>query len=370
MNKRIIVLLLVLLGIGGLAAVGIVPRLRHDEEAKQETQDEASRIPGVRTITAGQAKDTLGLTLPGRVEALRTTDLFARAQGYVQKWTADIGQKVRAGQVLAVITQPELNQDIAAAKTNLELARTNLDRLESVSLPGAISKAELDQARASYKSAQAALRRLQDLKGFQEITAPFDGVVTARNIEVGAYVTPGSTPLYSLNNDKSLRVFVDVPQSDRDGVQVEEGTAQILIPERAGKAIAGQIVRNAGAFDPATRTLTVQVDVPAGQGLLPGMYCQVGFAPKAPTAGSQITVPANAMYYSPQGPTVLVVNAEQKIEFRPISILKDFGTFVVIASGVKPGEQLVINPNSRLQEGSLVKVLPPEPEQPAGAKKG
>ena len=192
-------------------------------------------------------------------------------------------------------------------------------------------------------------------------------MVTARNIEVGAYVTPGSqTPLYSLNNDKTLRVFVDVPQSEVETAQVEEGMPTLTVPELPGRKInAAKIVRNAGAFDEQSRTLTVQLQVPAGHGLLPGMYGSVTFQPKALPAGqSAMSIPANTMYYSNKGPAVLVVNKEKKIEFRPITIDKDFGTYVIVASGIKHGEEMVVNPSSRLLEGMTVNVLPPEKEEP------
>ena len=370
MKKTLLVLLAVVALVAALAAAGYLPKARRDEAARHTAAATAARVPAVRTVPAGLATDTLGLTLPGRIEAQRSTDLFARAQGYVRRWTADLGQRVRRGQLLAEITQPELAQDVAAAQSQLTLARANLRRLESVSLPGAISQAELDQARAQYKAAQAALKRLQDVQGFQQITAPFDGVVTARNLEVGAYVGPGTTPLYSLQSTAAgLRVYVDVPQAEA-GRLLLTGHATLRVPERPAQVLTLPITRNAGSFDPATRTLTVQLDLPAdkAQGLAPGMYAQVTFAAK-PEAGQGVRIPANALYYAPEGPAVLVVERRQTIAFRPITIGQDFGTYVVAAQGVAEGEALVVNPSSRLVAGTRVQVLPAEPE-PANQKGG
>ncbi len=363
MKKSLLVLLAVVALVVALAVAGWLPRRKRDDAAQRLANATAGQLPAVRTVPAGLATDTLGLTLPARIEAQRSTDLFARAQGYVRRWTADLGQRVRKGQLLAEITQPELEQDLAAAQTQLNLARTNLRRLESVTLPGAISQAELDQARAQVRSAEAALRRLQDLRGFQQITAPFDGVVTARNLEVGTLVSPGTTPLYSLQSTAGLRVFVDVPQAEASSNQIETGTAELRVPELPGRVWQVPIARNAASYDPATRTLTVQLDLPAAEakGLAPGMYGQATFMPTA-QAGGGVRIPANALYYAPEGPAVLVVNAQQRIDFRPITIGKDFGTYVVASQGVAAGEALVVNPSSRLVAGTRVRVLPPEPE--------
>jgi RND family efflux transporter MFP subunit len=365
MQKRVLLIFFVVGALGGLAVVGILPKLERLEDLKTDANSAATAVPGVQVVMVGQAKDTLGLTLPGRLDAQRTTEIFARAQGYVTRWTADVGQSVKAGQILATLAQPELDDDIAAAQTQVDLAKANLARLESVTLEGAISGAEVDDAKAKVRTAEAQRARLAQLRGFQQVVAPFAGVVTARNVEVGSYVTPGTTPLFTLNSEAKLRVFVDVPQADIRTSNVQEGEAKVIVPELK-QAFVAKIVRNAGAYNPATRTLSIQLEIDKPDGLVPGMFVQVNFPPKARMGQEGLTVPANAIYPSPAGPTVLVVNAQNKIEFRPIGIFKDFGTYVVTSSGITPGEQLVINPNSRLTEGLSVHVLPPDTGHVAG----
>jgi len=360
MLKRFLLIFLVISALIALVVIGMLPKLRKTEALKADNDSAAMVIPEVQVVLAGQAQDTLGLTLPGRLDAQRSTMLYARAQGYVTKWTADVGQNVKAGQVLATLSQPELNNDIAAAQASVDLAQANLNRLQSVTLAGAISAAEIDDAKAKLRNAVAQRQRLAALQSFQQVVAPFDGVVTERNVDVGSFVGPGASPLFGINSTAKLRVFVDVPQAEVQTASVDEGTAIVRIAE-INRSFTAQIVRNAGAYNAASRSLAIQLEILQPEGLVPGMFAQVTFQPKKAEVGQQLTVPANAIYPSPTGPAVLVVDSSNRIQIRPINIYKDFGTYVVITNGVRAQEKMVINPHSRLLEGSKVRIMPSEP---------
>ena len=357
MFKRFFLIFSVISVLIVLMVLGMLPKLRKAETLKAENYSAAMAIPAVQVVVAGAVQDTLGLTLPGRLAAQQSTMLFARAQGYITKWTADVGQRVQAGQILATLAQPELKDDIAVAQANVDLAKANLSRLESVTLAGAIAPAELDDAKVKLRGATAQRKRLTALQGFQQVVAPFDGVVTARNVEIGSFVGPGATPLFEINNDAKLRVFVDVPQAEVQTANVEQGSATVRIAE-IDKIFRAEIVRNAGAYNTASRTLTIQLEIAEPAGLVPGMFAQVTFPPRRQDVGQRLTVPANAIYPSPAGPAVLVVDSASQIQFRLINIYKDFGTYVLISKGVKAGERMVVNPNSRLVQGSAVRILP------------
>lgn len=367
MGRKILIILIVVIALASLAIAGILPRLRNEKHLKQENEAREDQLPGVLLTDARQAIDTLGLSISGRVEALKATEIYARSQGYVRSFSVDIGAHVRKGQVLAYIDQPEIEQDLIAARTQADLAKTNLRRLTDVDLPGAVAQAELDNARAQVRSTQAQVDRLQELKSFQTIAAPFDGVVTSRSLEVGTFVSPGTVPLFTLNTDEQLRIFVDIPQSESQSIHIDTGLATVKVPELANKIIKARIVRNTGSYDPASRSLTVELLAPSGQGLLPGMYCTVFFMPAGNLSGL-VSIPENAIYLAPVGPSVVIHEPDGTVHQSPITIAKDRGAFVLISGGAKAGDKLVVNPSIRLKDGMKVQVLENRGDDAKGSK--
>jgi len=361
----IIFILLVVFGL--LFVLGLLPRLKKNHARDEESHELATAKPVVTVLPAKAAPDMTSVTLPADLRSQHETELFARVNGFVQSWNSDIGQHVRRGQVLATIATPELNQQIAQAQANLELARTSFGRLQSVTLPGAISKQELDAGRAQYSVQQAALRQLQAQRSFSQVVAPFSGTVTQRNVDVGTLVTGGNatgTQLFKVEQTDTLRAFVDVPQnfvpSIRRGLK-----AQVLVPEFPNKPFQGVVSRDAEALDPQTRTLRTEVRLPnRGSQLRPGTYGQVRF--DLPQTAPTVLISANALVPGGTEQQVVVVQ-DGKIHFQPITVTRDFGSNLEVSQGLKGGEMLVINPSEDLTEGLAVDTkLAQAPKKPAG----
>ena len=362
-----LVIIILLVVFGALFALGLLPRLK-----KNRTRDEASTArnetkPVVTVQAAKASPNTTSVTLPADLRSNHETFLFARVNGFVQSWSGDIGQHVRRGQVLATITTPEIDQQIAQAQATLELARTSFGRLQSVTLPGAISKQELDAGRAQYSAQQAAVRQLQAQRSFRQVVAPFNGTVTQRNVEVGTLVTGGNatgTQLFKVEQTDTLRAFVDVPQnfvpSIRRGLK-----AQVLVPEFPTKPFQGIVARDAEALDPQTRTLRTEVRLPnRGKQLRPGTYGQVRF--DLPQTTPTVLISANALIPSGTEQKVVVVQ-DGKVHFQPIVVGRDFGANLEVTQGLRGGELLVINPGEDLIEGLAVDTKKTEaPKKPAG----
>lgn len=365
----------VLLGLavvfGALFVLGLLPRLKRQEAAKQEAQQTAQTKPVVTVQKARAAPDTTTLTLPADLRANRETFVFARTNGYVQSWRADIGQKVKKGELLATITTPELDEQIRQAQANLGLAQSSFARLQSVGLPGAISKQELDAGRAQFAAQQAAVRQLEAQRQFRQVLAPFAGVVTERNVEVGNLVTGGNaqgTQLFKIEQTDTLRAFVEVPQnfvpSIRRGL-----AAEVLVPEFAGRPFRARVARDAGALDPQTRTLRTQVQLSNRQHTLrPGLYGQVRL--KLPRTAPSVLVSANALVPGGTETRVAVVR-EGIIHYQPITTGRDFGSTLEVTQGLQGGELLALNPGENLQEGLAVDTrdfkAPPKPAGPPPA---
>lgn len=360
-------MVILLVVFGALFALGLLPRLR-----KNRTRDEAATTqnnakPVVTVQPAKASPKMTSVTLPADLRSNHETFLFARVNGFVQSWRGDIGQHVRRGQVLATITTPEIDQQIAQAQANLELARTSFGRLQSVTLPGAISKQELDAGRAQYSAQQAAVRQLQAQRSFRQVIAPFNGTVTQRNVDVGTLVTGGNatgSQLFKVEQTDTLRAFVDVPQnfvpSIRRGLK-----AQVLVPEFPTKPFQGIVARDAEALDPQTRTLRTEVRLPnRGNELRPGTYGQVRF--DLPQTAPTVLISANALIPSGTEQKVVLVQAG-KVHFQPIVVGRDFGANLEVTQGLKGGELLIINPGENLTEGMAVDTKKAEaPKKPAG----
>lgn len=356
----------------GLFLLGYLPRRKQEKARDAEASQTAKAAPVVTVTPAKAAPDTTTLTLPADTKSNRETFVFARANGFVKSWSADIGQKVRAGQVLAEVTTPELDQQVAESRATLGLARTSYQRLAGVALPGAISKQELDAARAQFTAQRAGVQQLLAQQAFRRITAPFSGVVTQRNVEVGSLVSTSNAPgsqLFKVEQTDKLRAFVQVPQNFapaiKNGLQ-----ADFLVPEFAGRTFAGRVVRNAGALDANTRTLLTEVQVPNARGeLRPGAYAQVRF--HLPRTAPSVIIPANALVAGGTDTRVMTVR-NGKVHLQPVTTGRDFGAQIEVAQGLKGGELLVLNPVETLSEGDSVRTRPfkpaPKPTGPPPAK--
>ncbi|AMR26813.1 hypothetical protein A0257_06605 [Hymenobacter psoromatis] len=361
-------MLVLLIVFGILFLVGFLPRLKHNKARDEESQTQASAKPVVTVQRAKLAPDTTTITLPADLRSNHETFAFARVNGFVQSWTSDIGQKVRKGQVLATIATPELDQQIAQAQANLALARTSFGRLTSVTLPGAVSQQEVDAGRAQFAAQGAAVKQLQAQRAFRQVVAPFNGVVTQRNVDVGTLVTGGNatgTQLFKIEQTDTLRAFVDVPQNFVPGIR-RGLRADVLVPEFPNQPFEGRVARDAEALDAQTRTLRTEVVLPnrgTKRLLRPGVYGQVRF--RLPQSAPSVLISANALVPGID-PKVAEVR-DGKIHFLPLTLGRDFGSTIEVTKGLKGGEKVVINPAENLTEGLAVDTkAAPKPAKPAG----
>jgi RND family efflux transporter MFP subunit len=355
--------------LAALFAVGMLPRWRANAALTSSVRDQR---PTVSVIASQRpAADDANLVLPGSTQAIQETALYARTNGYVRKWNVDIGAKVKAGQLLAEIETPEVDQElnqaranVAQAAANLDLARATLTRWQKLVDQKVVAPQEFDEKKsaadardADLKVAQANVKRLEELQRFQKIVAPFTGIVTARNIDNGNLVSAGSgqtQPLFRIAQTDTLRIYVTVPQTQSRSI-VPEQNATVSVREIPDKTFNAKVVRTAGALDPASRTLLTELQVPNDDGqLFPGMYAEVKFA--LPHDNRTLVVPGNAVMIRSDGPKVLVVDAKQTIRARAVKLGRDLGDKVEIASGLDPSESIVANPTDSLHDGVEVKV--------------
>jgi RND family efflux transporter MFP subunit len=369
--------------LGGLLVAGVVPRILHGAAMADEARTAQKEPARVTVSRAKRAVDSASLALPGSIQPLQETSIYARANGYVRKWYVDIGAHVKDGQKLVDLDVPDIDEElrqsqaaanqakagIAQAKTQLELARANNNRYGALGPTGVVSQQEVDQykaafdaqqsnveaAEAAHGSALAGVRRLQDLKSFGAITAPFDGVVTLRTAEVGQLVTSGTNagqPLFKVAEVDVVRVFVNVPQLYASSVQVGM-EAPTTVRELPGRAFAGKVARTSNELDPATRTLLTEVDIPnPDNALIAGMYAQVSFHMVGKRA--LLLVPATAVLIDARGTHAAIVR-DDAIAWKDVAIEGDLGDRIALASGLTEGDVVVTAPNDRLLEGMHVR---------------
>jgi RND family efflux transporter MFP subunit len=311
------------------------------------------------------------IALPGNTQAFSDTPIYAHTNGYLKKWYVDIGAHVRAGDLLAEIEVPELDQqlrqaeaDLLTAKANLELAKVTNTRWQELVSRKVISLQEADQVKsdltakqAVYVSSDANVHRLQEVQKYERVVAPFDGVITARNTDIGALVDSGSgasvRELFHLTAVQTLRVYVSVPEIYADSLQ--DGS-QVTITQgaNAARTFTGTVVRNSSAIDQTTRTLNVEVDVDnTGGRLLPGAYVMVHF--KLPGKVTSVTIPSNALLFRGEGLRVARV-IDGKVSLAPITIGNDFGSTVEVTSGLSAKDVIVLDPSDSLAEGAQVAI--------------
>ena len=353
--------------------IGFISRKKAEADLKQATA--AAAIATVNVVHPQAGAPTDEIVLPGNTQAFTDAPIFARTNGYVKSWHVDIGTRVKKGQLLAEIETPEVDQQLQQARADLKTAQANLrqaeitaDRWEALWKTDSVSKQETDVAvnalhamKATVDSNMSNVRRLEELQGFQKIYAPFDGVITARNTDIGALINSGaSTPtqeLFHLAAINTLRVFVAVPQLYSQAVR-PGATASLTLDEFPGKSFSGTIARNSNSIDPASRTLLVEVDVDNRNGtLLPGAYVRVHL--KLPqSVNSSVTVPANTLLFRSEGLRVGVVR-NGRAELVPVTIGRDYGSSVEVVSGLQPTDEVIVNPSDSLIGGTSVQVNAP-----------
>jgi len=366
--------ILVLLLVGGAINVGL--RIAHAHALEKSNAAEGKVY--VLTATPKSSGAGQALTLPGTLQGMIESPIYARSTGYVLRWSADIGAKVNKGDVLAVIDTPEVDQQLAQAiaardqsASSLDLAKTSAERWEALRKKDAVTQQELNervsaytQAQANLAAAEANVKRLTKLEQFKNVTAPFAGVVTHRNVEVGDLVDAanGGTSgraLFAMSQIDPLRVYVYVPQSFSQRIKVGD-KVKVTQTELPGQAFEGSVVRTAGAIDAVTRTLQIEVDLPNHEGkLLAGSYVQVAL-PVNGTATALI-VPSNVVLYRPDGTKIALVDATGHVKLHPVTIGHDLGNTLEILNGLTPADTMVLNPPDSLADDDVVSIMQPPP---------
>src|SRR5262245_6349571 len=353
-------------------SLGFISRKKAEAELTQTTATAA--IATVNVVYPKMDAPTNEIVLPGNTQAFTDAPIFARTNGYVKSWHVDIGTRVKKGQLLAEIETPEVDQQLQQARADLQTAQANLrqaeitaDRWEALWKTNSVSKQETDVAVSAFHAMKATVdsntsnvRRLEELKGFQKIYAPFDGVITARNTDIGALINSGaSTPtqeLFHLAAINILRVFVALPQLYAQAVR-PGATAFLTLDEFPGKTYSGTLARNSNSMDPASRTLLVEVDVDnRGGTLLPGAYVSVHL--KLPQSASSVTLPANTLLFRAEGLRVGVVR-NGRAQLVPVTIGRDYGNSVEVVNGLQPTDAVIVNPSDSLISGTTVRVNSP-----------
>ena len=356
---------------------GLLPRLFQRAALRAETRELA--IPTVSVVSAAPGKAAAGLSLPAEIKAFTEAPVHARANGYLKRRLVDIGAAVEAGQLLAEIDTPELDQELA--RTRAELAQADaalgLARITAARWAELLKTASVSEQEAAEKQADLALksatveagranvRRLEELQSFARVTAPFAGVITARNIDLGDLISASSgRELFRLAQTRTLRVFVRVPQTAARSIGIGL-TAELTLPELPGRVFAAKVARTAGAMEPGSRTLLTELEVDNAQGeILAGSYAQVRFRELKQEAA--LTLPANTLIFRAEGPQVGVVNGDGKVELRSVEVGRDFGPTIEIMEGISLGDQVILNPADSLVSGGTVRLA--EPARPAESK--
>ena len=388
---------------------GYIPRTKRNVELRSEARQQEQALPRVEVIQVGRGQAKNDLELPGDIQAITEAPILARAEGYLARRLVDIGDRVKAGQLLAEIAAPDLNQQVTQAKAslqqaeaaleqavanqeqgkaNLELARVTAERWKTLASQGVVSRQDNDQYQATFRAqtaglqalekavaaqrsnvaaAEANLARLAELEGFLMVKAPFDGVITVRNVDVGTLVSTGNTLLFRIAQTGTLRTYVNVPQTNATFVHPGQ-PARLLVSSFPGRTFSGSVARTANALDPASRTLLVEVQVPnTDGGLLPGMYAQVDLSDARSVA--PLLIPSDALIVRAEGTLVAVVRPDHRIHLQKIDPGRDYGDRLEVLGGLQQGDTIIPNPGD-LGEGTEVNpVQVAEKATPSGGTK-
>jgi RND family efflux transporter MFP subunit len=356
-----------------VVVIGLITRASQAHSLKTWTDNEA--IPTVSVVTPEASKAGPVLDLPGRLEAFTRAPIYAQVSGYLKDWKTDIGAQVKSGQLLGEIDTPELDQqliqaraDLASAKANANLAGITAKRWQAMVASDSVSQQDTDQRTSDYaakvalmNAAQANVDRLVATKAFATIVAPFDGVVTARDTDVGALINAGSgmgPELFVVSDIHQLRVYVEVPQNY--GPSIRPGSSAVLVvPEYPGREFHAKVVATSSAVNAASGTTQVQLLVDnADSALMPGSFAHVHF--NLPVNAAALRVPASALIFDNAGLRVATIDSGNKVAFKNVSILYDFGKTVELGSGLSAGDRVIDSPPDGIKDGDAVKIAPPD----------
>jgi len=352
----------------------VIFQRRDADKALAKQNDDAAVLP-VTVVHPTETPADDEIVLPGSMQAFAESGIYARTSGYLKAWHADLGTRVKAGQLLAEIDTPETDLELQQARAarqqlaaSLELAKSSAARWDKLRQSDAVSQQEADERRAAVTQQQATLaaadaniKRLEELASYRKVYAPFAGVITKRNVDTGALITAGNTAqqqLFYLAQTSPLRVFVSLPEAYSNGVKAGLG-AWLEVQTYPGRKFAGTVSRTAEVIDPSTRTLLTQIDVPNSDGaLMPGGYAQVHL--KMTVAAERLQIPVNAILFRSEGVRVVVVDNQNVAHLRAISIGRDFGTTIEVLQGLSATDWVVMNPSDSIADKQAVR-----PQRPA-----
>jgi RND family efflux transporter MFP subunit len=363
---------IVVLAIGALATV----HSKAAGEAKVAAATKTLAVQHVSVVHPARGNAVTELSLPGTTEAFVESPIFARTSGYIKLWTTDIGARVKAGQLLAVIETPELDQQLMQARAvfsqteaNLKLAKITAARYQDLISSHSVSQQDVDQGNqntamlsATSQAAAADVQRLEQLQQFEKVSAPFDGIVTARNIDIGDLINAGSSTtgkeMFRIARIDTLRIFVNVPEdyssSVRPGI-----AAKLSIAGFPGKEFPARVTRYAHAVDTSSRTMRTELDIPnSTDTLVPGAYASATFSLRSPIA--PLILPSNTEIFQGTGMQVGVVERDNRVQLRNISVGRDFGTSIEVLSGLSPNDAVITNPSDSLTAGAEVALTTPK----------
>jgi RND family efflux transporter MFP subunit len=375
---------------------GYIPLRARNILIRSEASQQATALPRVDVIQVGRASTMSELDLPGNIQAITEAPILARADGYLERRMVDIGDRVQAGQPVAAIAAPELDEQVRQlkaalqqaregldqalanleqGKANLELARVTAERWAKVVARGGVSKQENDQYQAQYQAQVAAAQSLEkavsaqrsnvaqaeanvahmdEMQGYRVVKAPFAGVITLRNVDVGALVSAGNTLLFRIAQTGTLRTFVNVPQTNASTIRPGQG-ARLKVSNLPGREFTGSVARTANALDPTSRTMLVEIQVPNADGaLLPGMYAQVQLSDAR--MYTPVVVPGDSLQVGADGTKVALLRPDHTVHFQPIEVGRDYGDKLEVLSGLSEGDTIIPKPGDAIREG--VKVDP------------
>ena len=398
----------VVLVLGLALAWGVYTHWKTSSAADETQQKRASLVPSLRAAKAQSEDGPVGLTLPGETQPFATANIYARATGYITERRVDIGTRVKKGDLLVHISAPDLDQQLAQAQAqlgqvqaaavqaqatvsqsdaNLNLAKVNLQRAQALVGQGYETLQNRDQlqanqiaqganvdaaragvkvAEANVKAQQASIDRLKTLTAFEDVRAPFDGIVTVRNVDLGTLVNADAssgTPMFTVEENDVLRVLVQVPQNSATGVR-DGLEARISVPQMPGRTFVGKVTRSSSSLQSSARTLTAEVDIPNEAGVLrSGLYAYITL--EIPRTSPDVVLPAETLIFDQSGTHVAVVGEGDKVKMVPVEIRRDFGTSIEVATGPKGGDRVVLSPPASLRDGAQVKV---EADDKAGSE--
>ena len=369
-RRGVVIAAVALLVVAAVVIGGVVPRLKAMAALRRETYERAVWTVSVTQPRQGTPQQEI--VLPGNMQAFTDAPIYARTNGYLKRWYVEIGSSVKAGQLLAEIEAPEVDQQLQQARADLNTARANshladvtASRYKGLLSTNSVSKQAVDNAVGDFEAKQAIVlsaehnvKRLEELQSFQRIYAPFDGVLTARNVDVGALIDAGSgapaREMFHMAATGRLRVYINVPQQYSPAARPDL-VAELTLPEFPGRRFHGTLVRTANAIDVASRTLLVEVDVdnPTGE-LLPGAYAEVHLV--LPSDTPSFVLPVNTLIFRSQGLQVAKVEDGSRAVLVPITLGRDFGNEVEVSTGLTGGERIIVNPPDSLISGETVRI--------------